>query len=247
MIPLKTSRDLDIMKSAGHILAQVMDELGAMVEPGVLTIELDKAAEALMGKFNVKPAFKGYRGYPACVCTSVNEQVVHGIPGERRLLEGDIIGLDLGLEKDDFFVDMAKTYPVGKIDAQKKRLIDVAEGALYEAAKFLKSQHMLSEACEALQNYVQDRGYSVVRDFVGHGIGRQLHEEPQIPNFKTSNNNVILQNGMVLCIEPMINAGGWQVKVLQDGWTAVTVDGKPSAHFEHTIALWDGVPEILTQ
>lgn len=247
MIPLKTSRDFDVMRSAGHILAQIMNELGSMVEPGVLTIELDKAAEALMEKFNVKPAFKGYRGYPACVCTSVNEQVVHGIPGDRRLLEGDIIGVDLGLEKDGFFADMAKTYSVGKIDARKKSLIDVTECALYEAVKFLKPRHKLSEACEALQDYAQKRGYSVVRDFVGHGIGRQLHEEPQIPNFRTSSNNIILQNGMVLCIEPMINAGGWQVKVLQDGWTAVTVDGKPSAHFEHTIALRDGVPEILTQ
>lgn len=247
MIPLKTSQDLVIMRNAGHILAQVMDEIGRMVKPGVATKDLDVETEVLMCKFAVIAAFKGYRGYPACVCTSVNEEVVHGIPGSRRLEEGDIIGLDMGLEKDGFFVDMAKTYPVGKIDAQKQQLINIAQASLYEAIKFLKPQHLLSEACEALQNYVESYGFSVVRDFVGHGIGRQLHEEPQIPNFKTSGNKTVIENGMVLCIEPMINAGNWRVDILEDGWTAVTSDGKPSAHFEHTIAIWDGKAQILTQ
>lgn len=247
MIPLKTSPELMAMRNAGRILAQIMNELAGMIEPGISTKDLDKAAQKAMAGFGVAAAFKGYRGYPACVCASVNEEVVHGIPGKRKLLDGDIIGLDLGIEKDGFFSDMAKTFAVGKVDAQKKKLIEVVEASLYEAIKFLKPQHSLSEACEALQNYVEAQGFSVVRDFVGHGIGRQLHEEPQIPNFKTSSNKTVIENGMVLCIEPMINAGGWRVDVLEDGWTAVTSDRKPSAHFEHTIAIWEGKAEILTQ
>ncbi|MFH1691898.1 MAG: type I methionyl aminopeptidase [Candidatus Omnitrophota bacterium] len=247
MISLKTTQELVLMRDAGHILAQIMDRLAKMVEPGISTKDLDKAAEKAIAEFGVAAAFKGYRGYPACVCASVNEEVVHGIPGKRKLVEGDIIGLDLGIEKDGFFVDMAKTFPVGKIDAEKQKLIDVVEASLDEAIKFLKPQHFLSEACEALQKYVESHGFSVVRDFVGHGIGRQLHEEPQIPNFKTASNKTIVENGMVICIEPMINAGGWRVDVLEDGWTAVTSDRKPSAHFEHTIAMWDSKAQILTR
>ncbi len=247
MIPLKSNKDLDVMRNAGHILAQIMDEIGRMIKPGIVTKDLDVETEALMRKFAVTAAFKGYRGYPACVCTSVNEEVVHGIPGSRRLKEGDIIGLDLGLEKDGFFVDMAKTYAVGKISAQNQQLIEVTQASLDVAIKFLKPHHLLSEACEALQSYAEGHGFSVVRDFVGHGIGRALHEDPQIPNFRTSSNKTVVENGMVLCIEPMINAGDWRVDILEDGWTAVTRDGKPSAHFEHTIAIWDGKAQILTQ
>lgn len=247
MIPLKTNQELVIMRDAGHILAQIMGDVGKMVKPGVTTRDLDVETETLMSKFGVKAAFKGYRGYPACVCTSVNEEVVHGIPGSRKLKIGDIIGLDMGLEKDGFFVDMAKTFPVGEIAEESQKLIDVAQKSLEVAIGFLKPQHLLAEACEALQKYVETHGFSVVRDFVGHGIGRALHEEPQIPNFKTSANKAVIENGMVFCIEPMINAGNWQVDILKDGWTAVTSDGKPSAHFEHTIAIWDGKAQILTQ
>ncbi len=235
------------MRKAGHILSGIIDELSLTIKPGVSTSSLDQEAKRIMDGLGVSPAFKGYRGYPAHICTSVNEEVVHGIPGPRKLLEGDIISIDIGIENDGFFVDMAKTYPVGKVDAQKVKLIEATRKSLEEAIKLLKPGHRLSEASCAVQRYVEARGFSVVRDFVGHGIGRELHEEPQIPNFKTKDAGVLLENGMVLAVEPMINMGDWEVEVLKDGWTAVTKDKKPSAHFEHTIALWDGAPEVLTQ
>ena len=247
MIPIKTSQEIEKIRIGGHILSLILDELEDMVKPGEATIGLDEAAEAAMHKFKVISAFKGYRGYPANICVSVNEEVVHGIPGQRRLRDGDIASIDMGIKFDGFFLDMAKTFAVSKIDAARQRLLDAASGSLEEAIKQLKVGHRLSEASCSVQRFVEEKGFSVVRDFVGHGIGRQLHEEPQIPNFKTSESGPLLENGMVLAIEPMINMGTWEVEVLQDGWTAVTKDKKPSAHFEHTIAIWDGAPQVLTQ
>ena len=247
MIPIKTSQEIEEMRRGSHILTLILDELEGMLKPGLATIGLEEASEAAMHKFKVISAFKGYRGYPANICVSVNEEVVHGIPGQRRLIDGDIVSIDIGIKLDGFFSDMAKTFAVGSIDASKQRLLDVTLGSLEEAIKQLKVGRRLSEASCSVQRFVEEKGFSVVRDFVGHGIGRQLHEEPQIPNFKTSECGPLLENGMVLAIEPMINMGTWEVEVLQDGWTAVTKDKKPSAHFEHTIAIWDGAPQVLTQ
>ncbi len=235
------------MRRGGHILSLILDELRDMVKPGLATIELDEAALAAMSKLKVVSAFKGYRGYPANICVSVNEEVVHGIPGQRRLIEGDIVSIDIGIKLDGFFSDMAKTFAVGSIDASKQRLMDATWGSLEEAIKYLKIGHRLSEASCSVQRFVEEKGFSVVRDFVGHGIGRQLHEEPQIPNFKTSESGPLIENGMVLAIEPMINMGTWEVVILRDGWTAVTKDKKPSAHFEHSIAIWDNEPQVLTK
>lgn len=247
MIPIKTRSEIDKMRKAGRILAGLMEELARMVGPGIATIDLEKASVAAMSKAGVRSAFKGYRGYPANICVSVNEEVVHGIPSSRRLKEGDIVSIDIGIEADGFFVDMANTFAVGKIGKKEQGLIDVTRASLDEAIRMLKPGNCLSDVSGVVQQYVESRGFSVVRDFVGHGIGRMLHEDPPVPNFKTSGTSPALKDGMVLAIEPMINSGSWQVEVLKDGWTAVTKDRLPSAHFEHTVAIWDGGPLILTE
>ncbi len=249
MIPIRTCQEIDKIRRAGHILAKMIDELSQMIKPGIATIDLDRTAALAMSQFKAKSAFKGYRGYPAHICVSINEEVVHGIPGSRKLVSGDIVSIDIGIELDGFFADMAKTFPVGKIESQKQRLIEVAFASLEEAIKAFKPHARLSDISYAVQHYVESRGFSVVRDFVGHGIGRELHEEPQIPNFVSQEevSSPILKEGMVFAIEPMLNMGDWQIEVLKDGWTAVTKDRKPSAHFEHTVALWKGEPEILTR
>ncbi|MFA5038869.1 MAG: type I methionyl aminopeptidase [Candidatus Omnitrophota bacterium] len=247
MIPLRTSREISQMRDAGEILANVMRGLASMVSPGVVTNDLDKAAGEMIRKAKAKPAFKGYRGFPANICISVNEEVVHGIPGERRLQEGDIAGIDIGLEKSGFFVDMAQTFAVGRVETLRRKLIETAKVSLEEAIKEFKVGNRLGDISRAVQGYVESRGFSVVRDFVGHGIGRELHEEPQIPNFVLKDEGPELKVGMVFAIEPMINAGSWEVRVLSDGWTAVTKDKKPSAHFEHTVALTPQGALILTQ
>jgi methionyl aminopeptidase len=249
MIPIKTCQEIDKMRRAGHILAEVMVSLSRKIQIGASTIDLDNEAARVISGYGVKSAFKGYHGYPANICASVNEEVVHGIPGKRKLLEGDIIGIDIGIEQDGFFADMAKTFPVGKVEPRWLELIEVTRLSLEEAIRAFRPDHRLSDISFAVQSYCQARGFSVVRDFVGHGIGRELHEPPQIPNF-TSGKDIqspVLRDGMVFAIEPMINLGGWAVEVLKDGWTAVTKDRSPSAHFEHTVALLNGVPEILTQ
>lgn len=247
MIPIKTRSEIDKMRKGGRILVVLMEELARIIRPGIATIDLEKASVQAMSKAGVRSAFKGYRGYPANICVSVNEEVVHGIPGPRRLKEGDIVSIDIGIEADGFFVDMANTFPVGKIGKKEQMLIDVTRASLGEAIKMLKPGNSLSDVSGAVQQYVESRGFSVVRDFVGHGIGRMLHEEPQVPNFKTSGTTPVLKDGMVLAIEPMINLGSWQVEVSKDGWTAVTKDRLPSAHFEHTVAIWDGGPLVLTE
>lgn len=235
------------MQKAGAILAKVMHEVAERVAPGVTTGDLDAAAAQAIAGFGARSAFRGYRGYPGNICVSVNEQVVHGIPGKRELKEGDIAGIDVGIELGGFFVDMATTFPVGRISSENRRLIDAARGSLDEAIRAFQEGRWLSDISFAVQRYVEERGFSVVRDFVGHGIGRQLHEEPQIQNFVSKDKGPQLCEGMVFAIEPMINAGGWEVEILEDGWTAVTKDRRPSAHFEHTVALVDGAPKILTQ
>ncbi|MBL7151064.1 MAG: type I methionyl aminopeptidase [Candidatus Omnitrophica bacterium] len=246
MILLKSKAELDTMRKAGRILAGIIKELKKIITLGTSTIEVDRYAQDLLRKENAVSAFKGYRGYPATVCTSINEEIVHGIPGERKLKDGDIISLDMGIQYEGYFSDAAVTLPVGEVSAQAKRLIDVTRRALSEGIKKAHVQNQLSDISYAVQEYVEKNGFSVVRQFVGHGIGSQLHEEPEVPNFGRPHQGPVLKNGMVLAIEPMVNMGGWESQILENGWTAVTKDGLPSAHFEHTVAITETGPEILT-
>lgn len=246
MIPIKTQSEIDQMRKLGAILGNIFERLKESLEPGIKTIELDKLSASLMRDAGVKSAFLGYRGYPANICVSVNEEVVHGIPGNRILKNSDIVSLDMGIKSDGLFVDMAKTYYIGNIDPKEKELVEVSEGSLQAAIKLMKPGNRLSDLSHAVQEFAESRNFSVVRDFVGHGIGHQLHEEPQIPNFGAPGKGPLLKDGMVLAIEPMINLGSWEVVVADDGWTAITKDLMPSAHFEHTVAIWNGGPKILT-
>ncbi len=246
VISRKTRKELEVMAGLGKVLARLMDEMEAMIAPGVLTRDLDARAVRLMQINGVRPAFKGYRGYPASICVSLNEEVVHGIPGKRPLCEGDIASIDIGIEGHGYFVDMAKTFTVGTVDAGKRRLLDVTRDCLERAVRAVEPGKKLSCIAHAVQGHAEANGFSVVRDFVGHGIGKALHEEPQIPNFATKDPGPVLEEGMALAVEPMINAGVPEVVILSDGWTAVTKDGAASAHFEHTIAITaDGV-RVLT-
>jgi methionyl aminopeptidase len=247
MIPLKSKKDLEMMRRSGEILARITRKIKESVSVGVSTFEIDQLAEELIKKANASPAFKGYKGFPATICTSINEQVVHGIPGERKLKEGDIISLDLGLNYQGYFSDIAVTLAVGKVNAKAQKLIETTKNALFEGIKQARIDNHLSDISSAIQNCVEKNGFSVVRQFVGHGIGKSLHEEPEIPNFGRPNRGTLLKAGMVLAIEPMVNLGTWECEVLDDGWTAVTKDGFLSAHFEHTVAVTDNGPEILTQ
>ena len=246
MIPLKSEKDLEMLRSSGAILAKVMRRLREFIRPGVSTAEIDRLAEELLGAENVIPAFKGYKGFPATVCTSINEEIVHGIPGERRIKEGDIISLDLGINYLGYFSDAAFTLGVGRLDPKTKKLIEVTKRALSEGIKEARVENHLSDISCRIQNYVEKNGFSVVRQFVGHGIGYNLHEEPEIPNFGRPHQGPLLKNGMVFAIEPMVNMGTWESEILDNGWTAVTKDRLPSAHFEHTVAITEQGPEILT-
>ncbi|MBU1727344.1 MAG: type I methionyl aminopeptidase [Candidatus Omnitrophica bacterium] len=246
MIPLKPEKDLEVLRQSGHILARVMKKIQSCVRPGITTAEIDAEAENAVLIEKALPAFKGYRGFPSSVCTSINEEIVHGIPSERKLLEGDIISLDFGVNYSGFFTDAAITLPVGKISPEKKKLIEVARKALAIGVKQAKAGNRLSDISYSIQNFVESNGFSVVRQFVGHGIGRALHEDPEIPNFGRPNLGPVLENGMVLAIEPMINMGGWESEITENGWTAVTKDGLASAHFEHTVAITQKGPEVLT-
>jgi len=211
------------------------------------TQEIDILAEDLMRAAGVQPAFKGYRGYPACVCTSINEEVVHGIPKGRMLLEGDIVSIDVGIIHQGYYSDMAFTAGLGKIFPERKNLLDVTEQSLAQGIAQARTGNHLSDISHAIQSYVESQGFSVVREFVGHGIGKNLHEDPEIPNFGDPHQGPVLKEGMVLAIEPMVNFGAWQTVILDDGWTVITQDGKPSAHFEHTVAITKKGPEILTK
>jgi methionyl aminopeptidase len=246
MIPLKSEEELEIMRRGGQILAKIMEKMKEVVEVGVSTAEINNLAEEMILKEDATPAFKGYRGFPAAACTSINEEIVHGIPGKRQLKDGDIIGLDIGINYKGYFTDTAITVAVGNVNARVKKLIEVTKQALSKSIKQARIDNHLSDISYAIQEYVEKYGFSVVREFVGHGIGRSLHEEPEIPNFGRPHQGPLLKNGMVLAIEPMVNMGSWESKVLDDGWTAVTKDGLVSAHFEHTVAITQNGPEILT-
>ncbi|MBU0710167.1 MAG: type I methionyl aminopeptidase [Candidatus Omnitrophica bacterium] len=246
MIPLKSEEDLKMLREAGKILNRIIRKLEEAVKSGVSTEEIDNLAERLVAEEDCLPAFKGYRGFPASTCTSTNYVIVHGIPDEQRIKQGDILSLDLGINYKGYFSDSAVTVPVGIIDSKLEKLIKVTKQALSEGIKQAKVGNRLSNISCAIQDYVENNGFSVVRQFVGHGIGRSLHEEPEIPNFGQPDQGAVLKHGMVFAIEPMVNMGTWESEILDNGWTAVTKDRQASAHFEHTVAITNQGPEILT-
>lgn len=247
MIRLYQENELEVIKKASSILVKVMKGLRKYIKPGIQTKEIDSLAQELIQKEGAVAAFKGYKGFPASICVSINEEIVHGIPGEKKINSGDILSLDAGINYNGYFSDAALTMAIGRISAQVKKLIKVSHQALYEGIKQARVNNHLSAVSYAIQNYVEKNGFSVVREFVGHGIGKNLHEEPEIPNFSRSNQEgPLLKDGMVLAIEPMVNMGSWESEILANNWTAVTKDRMPSAHFEHTVAVTDRGPEILT-
>lgn len=246
MISLKSESDLKLMRKAGSILAGILQELEKFVKVGMATEEIDQLAEKRVRENDAQPAFKGYRGYPASVCISINEEIVHGIPGSRKLKDGDLISLDLGLNYRGFFTDAAISVALGKVDSQVNKLIRVTEDALWLGIKEARVENRLQDISYAIQQHVEKNGFSVVRQFVGHGIGRSLHEDPEIPNYGLKHQGPELKSGMVLAIEPMVNMGTWESEILEDGWTAVTKDRLPSAHFEHTVVITSSGPEVLT-
>jgi len=251
MIFLKSAREIEIMRRANAIVAEILEELKEKIAPGVRTAELDALAEELTYRKKARPAFKGYtmagRVYPRTLCTSINEEIVHGIPSERALKEGDIIGLDFGVIYEGFYGDSAVTVGVGKVSEKAERLMQVAEEALYKGIDQLQEGKRLGDLAWAIQNTVESAGFSVVRAFVGHGIGTKLHEEPPVPNYGEPDRGLRLKEGMVLAIEPMVNAGGYEVEIKEDGWTAVTRDGSLSTHFEHSVAITKNGPYILSK
>ena len=246
-IILKSPQEIERMRSSNRIVAEILQKVAAAVRPGVKTRDLNALAEDLLRQYKARSAFKGYNGYPAVLCTSVNEEVVHGIPSERVLQEGDIVSLDFGAVWDDYYGDAALTVPVGAISEEARRLLRVTEEALGKAIEQARPGNHIGDISAAIQGHVESRGFSAVRDFVGHGIGKFMHERPQIPNFGLPGRGVRLKPGMTLAIEPMINAGGYAVEVLEDGWTAVTRDRSLSAHFEHSVAVTENGPCILSQ
>lgn len=246
MVILKEAEEIERIKASNIIVAEVLGELKERVQPGVTTIELDGYAEKLVLKKNAKPAFKGYRGYPFSLCVSVNDEVVHGLPSKRALAAGDIVSLDFGVYYKGYYGDAAVTVPVGNVSEGAARLIRVTEQGLYDGVAEAKAGNRLGDISAAVQTCVESAGFSVVRDFVGHGIGKNLHEDPQIPNYGVKGRGIELKVGMVLAIEPMVNQGTYKVRVLDDGWTVVTEDVKLSAHFEHSVAITEHGPEILS-
>jgi methionyl aminopeptidase len=247
MIVLKTAQEIAYMRQAGRLVALTLQELKEKVRPGVTTAELDQFAEDFIRRAGAVPAFKGYQGYPATICASVNEMVVHGIPGLRKLENGDIISIDIGTIFHGFNGDGAATFPVGDISDAAAELLEVTEQSLYAGVTQAVVGNRIGDIGAAVQQYVEARGFSVVRDFVGHGIGRRMHEEPQVPNFGENGRGPRLQAGMTIAIEPMVNTGSYDVRVLPDRWGVVTKDGSLSAHFEHTVAVVVAQPEILTR
>ncbi|MBI5303570.1 MAG: type I methionyl aminopeptidase [Chloroflexi bacterium] len=248
MIVLKSSSEIAQMRLAGRLVAEVLDALRDQIKPGVSTAELDEFTHGFITKRKAFPTFKGYRGFPASICASINNEVVHGIPNRKRVLQdGDIISIDVGATLNGFVGDSARTFPVGKISTNAQRLLQVTEASLYAAIQQVRVGKYLEDISATVQDYAEARGYSVVREYVGHGVGRTMHEEPQIPNYRQGKRGPALKPGMTLAIEPMINEGKWETRVLRDKWTVITKDGKLSAHFEHTVAVTDGEPEILTK
>lgn len=248
MINLKTSREIDTMRSASRIVAEILAELKGMVREGMTTGEIDRLASEMTLKRKAKPAFKGYRGFPASICVSLNEEVVHGIPSSKRVIKtGDIIGLDFGAIYDGYYGDSAVTVAIGPVAPEVENLLKVTEQSLYRAIEAAQPGASLSDVSAAVQKVAEAHGFGIVREFCGHGIGRNLHEDPPVLNYVKNGKGPKLKPGLVIAIEPMINLGTEKVRVLEDGWTVVTLDGKPSAHFEHTIAITEAGPEILTR
>lgn len=246
MVKLKTPAEIDKMREANRMVAKVLESIAGEVAPGVNTAALDKMAEDMCQEFGVKPAFKGYGGFPFAICASVNDEVVHGFPNGTPLKEGDILSVDFGVIYHGFFGDAAVTLPVGKVSEEATQLMDATKASLEAGIQMMRPGNRLGDVSHAVQKVAEAAGFSVVRQFVGHGIGRALHEEPQLPNYGSAGRGLQLKAGMVIAIEPMINAGGFEVRVLEDGWTAVTVDGKLSAHFEHSVAITKNGPRVLS-
>jgi methionyl aminopeptidase len=246
MINLRNKQEIKYLQEANQVVANAYKILLGAIRPGITTEELDKIAEDYIRSQGAEPAFLGYRGYPASLCVSINDEVVHGIPGKRKLKVGDVVSLDLGTKKNGFYGDSALTVAVGKIPKKVEELIRVTEESLYKGIEQATVGNRLHDISAAVQNHVEAHGFSVVRQFVGHGIGQQMHEDPQIPNYGKAGTGVRLKEGMVFAIEPMVNMGGWEVKVLEDDWTVVTIDGSISAHFEHSMVITKDGPLILS-
>jgi len=246
MIVIKSPDEIKRIREAGRIIGKVFEKVKDFIEPGMATAEIDGIVQSVIEKSGGRPAFKGYKGFPASACISINEEVVHGFPGPRKIRLGDIVGVDVGVEYKGYFADATITFPVGKISKQAVSLMDVTQKALMAGIEKCVVGNRLSDISHAIQVTAEGAGYSVVRDFVGHGVGLNFHEDPQIPNYGFPNSGPRLKAGMVFAIEPMVNLGGYRVKVLENGWTVVTLDGSLSAHFEHTVAITPEGPEILT-
>jgi methionyl aminopeptidase len=245
-IPIKSPREIEFMRKAGSIASSILQALAREVAPGRSTGEIDRLAAELMREHDCKSAFLGYRGFPGHICISVNEEVVHGIGGARKIMPGDIVKIDVGIIKSGFIGDNATTVAAGDIPLETKRLLAATEQSLFDAISHARAGRRLADLCGSVEAFVVPRGFTVVREFVGHGVGRRLHEEPQIPNYRPQGKTPVLMPGMTLAIEPMVNAGVGAVRILEDGWTVITEDRKPSAHFEHTVLVTEGEPEILT-
>ena len=245
-IIIKSDDEIAIMRQAGSVVAQTLNKLVEELRPGLMVKELDKTVRREFEKHGVVPTFLGYHGYPATVCVSVNEEIVHGIPGKRVIQDGDVVSLDLGCTYKGFVADSAVTVIVGKAKPGTQALVDITKGALEEGIRHLRAGARLGEVSHAIQEYIEPHGMGVVREYVGHGVGREMHEEPQVPNFGPADRGPILKKGMVLALEPMVTLGDWKTRQLDDHWTVVTADGSWAAHFEHTIAVTDGDPMVLT-
>ena len=247
MVTIKSHREIELMRKAGKLLAQTHEEMAKAIKPGMSTWDIDKLGEDVIRSFGCIPSFLNYNGYPASICVSVNDEVVHGIPSKDRIIrDGDIVSLDAGLIYEGYHSDAARTIAVGNVSEEAKQLIEVTKQSFFEGIKYAKAGNHLHDISNAIGDYCTSRGYGVVRDLVGHGIGKNLHEAPEIPNFRQRRRGIKLQSGMTLAIEPMINVGDYEVCFLDDGWTVVTEDGTLSAHYENTILITDGEPEILT-
>lgn len=246
MIVLRSHAEIEKLRASNRVVAIVMGELKKTLEPGITTLDLDELAERLVRQHGATPAFKGYKGYRHTICASVNEQVVHGVPSKRKLKEGDIIAIDIGAKLDGYFGDHAATLPVGNVSSEAKKILKFCEEALWKGIEKARAGNRLFDISHAIQVHAESGGFSVVRDYVGHGIGTNLHEEPQVPNFGEAGTGPELKAGMVLAIEPMLNLGGVDVKVLDDAWTVVTADGKLSTHFEHSLAITENGPDVLS-
>lgn len=247
MITIKSQHEIELMRTAGSIVAKAHQLVEDMIRPGITTLELDQAVEQLIIGLAAIPTFKGYGGFPNAICTSVNEEVVHGIPGKRKLNDGDIVSVDIGATYKGYVGDAAKTHPVGTISKEAQKLVDVTRDCFFKGIEFAREGQRLSDISHAIQTYVEENGLSIVRDYVGHGVGRKMHEDPSIPNYGKKGHGPRLKAGMTLAIEPMVNIGTYEVKTLEDGWTVVTLDGQLSSHFEHSILITGvGQPELLT-